>query len=111
MSWNLNVLKFDHTSPLHAACENKNDQIVHLLLKNGANVNSFSKLETSYTLIGLPGKTNQNFIGTSPLYTVCKYGEQKIAKVLIEHGADVNFCSQREGTPPCAACDLEITDL
>ncbi|XP_078311391.1 uncharacterized protein LOC111135134 [Crassostrea virginica] len=105
---NIKLLNFDRTSPLYAACYNKNYQLVQILLENGADVNSFPELETTFTVTGLPGKTKHvffKFVETSPLYKVCKYGERKIAEVLIQNGADVNFCSQQEGTPLYAASE------
>lgn len=64
---------------LYKTCQNGNDQIVQLLLKNGANANAFNKN------------------GHSPLYAAVQQG------LLVHNGADINMCSKYGDTPLCVA--------
>ena len=65
--------KENGNTPLHTAVNNWYDEVVELLLANGANVN----------------KVNDD--GKTPLHVACKkYGKSSIVKLLIEKGANVN---------------------
>lgn len=56
-------------------CEFGNDEIVRILLNNGANVNVCT------------------YERQSPLYFACLYNHIEIVKILLEHRADVNISS------------------
>ncbi|MBL4601587.1 MAG: ankyrin repeat domain-containing protein [Emcibacteraceae bacterium] len=113
-------------------------EIVQILLKFGAFVDQdvtgfcYSSLqeaaksnheEVVKTLIGYGAeidKTNKNISGGTPLMDACSLGYKRIAKILLDEGADINICildpyPPNERTPLMAACgsnpDLEIVKI
>lgn len=66
---------------LHLAVDNKNQELMEYLLKNGASINS------------------QNARGFSPLHLAAFIGDVDLAKLLISNGADVNIVDNGGNTP------------
>lgn len=80
----INLCCNDDSTALHAACRNKRESTVNILLNNGVAVNILRSSDHA-----------------SPLYLACKNGHESIAKVLLDNGADRNLKS-REGLFPLA---------
>ncbi|OUM63582.1 hypothetical protein PIROE2DRAFT_28813, partial [Piromyces sp. E2] len=71
-SVNVNQIYSYNNSPLFAACENENENILKYLLEQGANVNESNKNDES------------------PLIIACKKNNETLVKYLVDYGADVN---------------------
>lgn len=82
----VNVCQNHGECPLYAAIECGNENIVRLLLDNGADINFFSER-----------------VG-SPLYAACENGNESIIQLLLDKGAQINLCSEYRGSPLHAAC-------
>lgn len=78
-----------HTLPLHAAVHNNLYEIVELLLKRGA------KIESPF------------YHGNSALTIACRNENFKIAKLLIDTGADVNYEHDYPLSAMCEANNYE----
>lgn len=59
-------------APIHSACAISNYEIAHLLLKNGADVNS------------------KQMQGVTPLHSAAHNGQTKLAELLLDFGADIH---------------------
>lgn len=70
----VNMLDAEGLSPLYCACGDGNNKVVRLLLKYHADVN----LEKE----------------TSVLMIACCFGHYSTAQILLENGANVNFCDE-----------------
>ena len=106
-----NVRDTDNATPLHLAL---NAKIAELLITHGANVNAQDKEEN----------TPLHFRYFSKIFP-CEYDEYEeteemknylkqqlhIAKVLIEHGADVNAKNKYGWTPLFYTCDVDMAKL
>ena len=68
-------------TPLHYAVRYKSKEIVELLLKNNANINS------------------KNANGTTPLHVAAYYNSKDIAEILIDKGANIN-AADKNGKKP-----------
>ncbi|KAL6633133.1 ankyrin [Neocallimastix sp. 'constans'] len=106
-------------SALLIACGQPNEQIVRLLLKFGADVdtrdNDDGNLERVQCLIeyGADINATDTFSGT-PLIVACEYGQYEIVKFLLENGADINSVNANGDKPIHVAClveDRKITEL
>lgn len=76
------VRDINNNTPLHSACQNARQNIVELLISNGADVN----VKDSY--------------GRSPLHLAWRErGGARISRILIENGADINSEDRYGETP------------
>src|SRR5438067_227001 len=66
-----------HLTALQIACWQGNKDIVSLLLKNGANINS------------------QTSNGETPLHLAVRYGFAEVVDMLLQQGADINIIENR----------------
>lgn len=66
---------------IHAAAEEGHPQVVELLLKHGADINSLS-------------------MGASPLHLAAQYNRVDVLRVLIRYGADLDIQSLSDGATP-----------
>ena len=73
-------------------CKNKNEDIIKLLIKYGADVNQ------------------DNWCNETPLIIVCKYEQENRVKILIENGANVNT-KISENIPLIIACKSGNEDM
>lgn len=83
----LNCQNAQGYTPLHIAAQHGHRDLVHLLLRRGANVN-------------VPTKTHSN----TPLHFACKQPEAKIVKLLFEYGEKINATDDMENTPLHYCC-------
>jgi cytohesin len=67
---------------LHDAARNGHRDIVEYLVKNGADINVFSRWERS-----------------TPLHMAAWFGHGDVVKYLVKHGADINAADKRGETP------------
>ena len=109
----------DGNTPLHRACANKQVTVANFLLNKGANVNAKSYfyeftplLYASYSipdrdsdfeliqhLIDKGSDVNtQGYNGITPLHRAAQSGNLKVARFLLEHGADPNIYDKYTGT-------------
>lgn len=68
-------------APIHSACAISHFEIVKILIKNGADINT---------------KQMQGF---TPLHSAAYNGQTKLAKLLIDNGADINAKMDNGNTP------------
>ncbi len=80
-------------TPLHIAIQNKNDELVELLLENGAN----------------PSKLTAE--GDSPVVLAVKYNAVTILPKLIEENANLNLCDAQGNSALKIATDLNLQDI
>ena len=125
-------IKFDYINPdltesineanaLIIACKQGHENIVKLLISNGANVNFVDEsgnsplsyasenghINVTKTLLENKADVNlANIHGITPLMEACENGHVDVAKVLIENGAYVNTKSNQGLT----AIDLAVTN-
>ena len=101
----LPVMERNNTA-LHAACVVGNQRVVELLINAGADINAFANVmeETARTAASFKGLNPEQLkalsrlpreLGVTPLTQAAKYGHAGVVKLLLDHGADVNF--QRPG--------------
>jgi len=45
-----------------------------------------------------------NFLGVTPLFEACQFGNTTIVKYLMKHGADINIKNKYDQTPLLFAC-------
>jgi ankyrin repeat protein len=76
-------------TPLFIASLNDHSDIVHVLLKNGANQNW------------------QDDDGITPLFIAAEYGYIDTTKTLLDHGADINMARNDDATPLYIATENE----
>jgi ankyrin repeat protein len=114
----------DAFSPLHYAAIGNLEEIVKLLLDNGADINirdSFRRTPLLFCmkhdriavlLISRGADVNMpDEIGATPLHVAASLGKRDIAKLLLEKGANVNSKEINDKTPLDAAGDDEIRKL
>lgn len=89
--------------PLATAVENNNKEMVQLLVNNGANINDGKNLTIAVNnenismvqyLLDIAKSTNIKIVDIDdnmPLISACVNGGTYIAKILIEHGADIEL--------------------
>lgn len=76
------IRDINNNTPLHSACQNARQNIVELLISNGADVNA------------------RNNYGRSPLHLAWREkGGARISQILIESGADINLEDHYGETP------------
>ncbi|OUM58897.1 hypothetical protein PIROE2DRAFT_64118 [Piromyces sp. E2] len=123
---NLNeIIKEDQNTPLISACRQGNEEIVKLLIRNGANVNKenihgFTPLIEACQcnrknivkiLIDQGAEVNKgNINGDTPLIIAFRYGYSDIIKILIKNGADVNKENVNGVTPLLIECERRNED-
>ena len=101
--------------PLMMAVATNNEEVVSLLLRNGAEVDKTDAAGlTSLALAVQEGHVKPmtmllehgagvdrcNVSGTAPLFLACSNGDEEAVKVLVEHGADVNLRKRQTGATP-----------
>jgi len=94
--WDKNDKSKRNMTPLRIAIEEKNMDVIKLLLKAGANVNKADKY------------------GNAPLYKAASTGQLEVVKLLIDNGADVNKANDNGNTPLYIAAEkgqLEVMKL
>ena len=79
---NVNVVNTDGFTPLHAAVESENPEVVRYLLQRGAKINTATVQD-----------------GTTPLHTACYKGNKEIAQILIVAGANIEAKTVHGATP------------
>ncbi|MDO5305663.1 MAG: ankyrin repeat domain-containing protein, partial [bacterium] len=79
---NVNVVNADGFTPLHAAVESENPEVVRYLLQRGAKINTATVQD-----------------GTTPLHTACYKGNKEIAQILIVAGANIEAKTVHGATP------------
>ena len=104
--------------PLMMAVATNNEDVVSLLLRNGAEVDKTDAAGlTSLALAVQEGHVKPmtmllenganvdrcNVSGTAPLFLACSNGDEEAVKVLVEHGADVNLRKRQTGATPLHA--------
>lgn len=133
--FDLNFVSPEGWSPLTLATSNKNNQMVEILLKNGANPNlvdcrgvKYTALELAAfnddlviarTLVNHGANVNRHGEGTSPLQMASFHGRVKFASFLLENGADPNIHTKGATLPPIFSAlnndqnsnKIEILDL
>ena len=88
-----------NNTPLHLAApgtdlrQNNMTDIVHLLLKHGANVNA---------------KDNKKW---TAMHIACSIGHIEIAELLVQHQAQIDALNERESTPLHLASQNNMTDI
>jgi len=106
-------------SALLLACDHRNEKIINLLLKFGANVNARdiygetpllrtckdgNYLRAQYLIqYGANIKVTDFFLNT-PLALACKYGHSEIAELLLKNGANINVRNSNGDTPINLSC-------
>lgn len=85
---NINSLFTDGTSRLYVASANGNDNMIKLLLSNGADIELCSRE------------------GGSPLYLACQKGHNSSVQLLLRNGADINLCMKNGASPLYIACQI-----
>lgn len=88
---NLNEKKMDTSNcdiniSLIDMCKNNNEQIVKMLIENGANINSKDKH------------------GDTPLTIACTQNKDTLVKYLVEGGANINISNDNCDTPLIIMC-------
>ncbi len=106
--------------PLHDAAREGNVALVEQLLAQGVDVNvvdetrntalhhavAEAQIDVVNALLKRHSKLDinaRNNAGETPLHLAGAKGRQKIAALLIDHGAEINALDRREYTPLCAA--------
>lgn len=100
-------------TPLHSATRWKRPKVIKALLEQGAKINIFGKsgeaplhyastAEVARLLIAAGDDPTRPANGTAgtPLHSVARGGYIEVAKVLLEHGAQVNAGRKNDSTPP-----------
>lgn len=80
--------KSDSWTPLHHACLGSSEDIVGMLLDEGANVNAV-----------INEKKSKSKKGQTPLHLACEKANGKIVSLLIEGGANINTADAKNRTP------------
>jgi cytohesin len=100
------------TTPLHCAAYGGYNEVVELLIENGADVNAKivnAKIENAK--IENAKIENANDVnGMTPLHEAAFGGYKEIAELLIAKGADVNAKSRFDGTPLDEAVRMKCTE-
>lgn len=87
-SSNINSLFKDGTCRLYVASANGNDNMIELLLSNGADIELCTRE------------------GGSPLYIACQNGHNSTVQLLLRKGADINSCTKNGASPLYIACQI-----
>jgi len=91
----MNIFSGDGFSPLHLAAFFNQFEVVHLLIKHGADVN-----------IESPNGSNLR-----PLHSAVTTGNKDITEILLAGGADPNVCQAGGYTPLMAAVSLDFPKI
>ncbi|ORX84117.1 hypothetical protein BCR32DRAFT_230679 [Anaeromyces robustus] len=110
----------DGYSPLLYAIVRGHSDCLRILLENYKNFDSFCSLTNLYhplslaseyghkdvilTLLDYNVKEEMNSEGLYPLHIACRLGHTEIAKILINHGSDVNVLDKDNGWTPIFYC-------
>lgn len=121
----------DGKTPLHFACEVKDEKIARILLTHHANVDVTDDNNTSPLMLACRQRHIEMMVllldvddstvndgddsGTTLLHVACDNSDVEIAELLIDgHGADVNVHDVRKQTPLHLACyrgNYDVVDL
>lgn len=87
----VNATRVDGITPLHDACVMGCSEVVELLLNRGANVDAFVSLGAEDPMSVVDDSMGYaSEWGITSLHVACQRGDFKIAKLLLDHQADVN---------------------
>ncbi|PCH53932.1 MAG: hypothetical protein COC21_05560 [Verrucomicrobiales bacterium] len=91
------------TTPLHCAAYGGYNEVVELLIENGADVNA--------KIVNAKIENANDVNGMTPLHEATFGGYKEIAELLIAKGADVNAKSRFDGTPLDEAVRMKCTQI
>ena len=91
------------TTPLHCAAYGGYNEVVELLIENGADVNA--------KIVNAKIENANDVNGMTPLHEATFGGYKEIAELLIAKGADVNAKSRFDGTPLDEAVRMKCTEI
>jgi len=116
---NIDEMDNEGNSAFLLACDHRNEKIINLLLKFGANVNALDAfketplmqscrngnfIRSQYLIqYGASIKMTDFFLNT-PLALACKYGHYEIAELLLKNGANINARNINGDTPMNLSC-------
>ena len=89
---------------LHLACAAGDLLTVRVLCKHpGVNISAKNVKVSHFNLLRVPNLNHSPFFspskGDTPLHVACRRGEQKIAEVLVENGAELSVVNNKNESP------------
>ena len=90
---------------LHLACAAGDLLTVRVLCKDpGVNISAKNVKVSHFNLLCVPNLNDSSFLltllkGDTPLHVACRRGEQKIAEVLVENGAELSVVNNKNESP------------